>query len=214
MFFAIPASVPFETISDVLEGYPEWKLMFMDDSIKWVQNLAQQGDQDFISLWQRYENHPTETTYDSIEHGLQLIEKGQNVICVSRNKLLGHLKSNPTKQMIHVVNIGKVQFSHFILHKNSPLLPMFNQGASYFRETGLERQLFYKWFGNLDKPSGSTPSEGNILTLGHMVTVFVAMLALFVIALFVLCGELTFKWLPGSKRMWSKNFSSGTILYD
>ena len=155
--------------------------------------MAQQGDQDFMTLWKRYENNPTETTYDSIEHGLQLIEKGQNVIRVSRNKLLGHLKTNPTKQKIHVINIGEVQFSNFILHKNSPLLPMFNQGTSYFRETGLERQLFYKWFGNLDKPSDSTPSEGSILTLGQTMTVFIVMLAVFVIALFLLCGELTFK---------------------
>ena len=200
MFFAVPAPVPFETVSDALRAYPEWTLMFSDGAKQWVHNMAELGDQDCISLWQRYEDNPTETTYSSIEHGLQLIESGHNVIWISRNMLLGHLKSNPTKQNILIIRTGKEKFSHMLLHKNSPLLPMFNQGASYLRETGIERELFYKWFGDVDKQIGSTPSEGNILNLGQMVTVFIAMLAVIVVALFVLCGELTFKRLPGSCR--------------
>ena len=46
---------------------------------------------------------------------------------------------------------------------------------------------------DLDKPNGSTPSEGHVLTLGQMVTALKMILVVFVVALFVLCGELTFK---------------------
>ena len=88
-----------------------------------------------------------------------------------------------------------------LLHKNSPLLPMFNQGASYLRETGIERELFNKCFGDVEKQIGSTTSEGNILNLGQMGTVFIAMLAVFIVTLFVLCGELSIKWLRGSTRL-------------
>ena len=201
MFFAVPAPVPFDTVSDALQAYPEWRLMFSDGAKQWVHNMAELGDQDCTSLWQRYEDNPTETMYSSIEHGLQLIESGQNVIWDSRNMLLGHLKSNPTKQNIQIIKSGKEKFSHIILHKNSPLLSMFNQGASYLREAGIERELYSKWFGDVDKQVGSTPSEGNILNLGQMGSVFIAMLAVFIVTLFVLCGELSIKWLRGSTRL-------------
>ena len=193
MFFAVQAAVPFETVSDALQAYPEWNLMFSDGAKQWVHDMAQLGDHDYITLWQRYEDNPTETTYSSIEHGLQLIRNGHNVIRISRNMLLGHLKSNPIKQNIHWISTGKEKFSHILLHKNSPLVSMLNQGASYFRESGIERELFNKCFGDVEKQIGSTTSEGNILNLGQMVTVFIAMLSVFVIALVVLCGEVTFK---------------------
>ena len=193
MFFATPASVPFEIMSDAVQAYPNWKLMFLKGDQGYVYEMAERGDLDFISLWKRYQENPTETMFDSIEDGLELIEKGQNVLHISQNLLLGHLKSNPTKQKIRMVSLGNSFAGSLLFHNNSPLLCMFNQGMSYLRETGLERQLFYKWFGDLDKPNGSTASEGNIITLGQMVTVFVTMLVVFVVALFMLCGEFTFK---------------------
>ena len=80
---------------------------------------------------------------------------------------------------------------------------MFNQGVRNFRETGLEKQLFYNWFGDSEKPSSSIPSEGHVRTLSEMVVPFFMMLAVFVV-LFVLCGELAynhfFKSLQGDVR--------------
>ena len=205
MLFAVPPSAPFETMSDVLQAYPKWKLIFMDGGQHLLQSFAQQGDEDYMTLWERYEDNPTETTYSSIENGLQLIEEGQNVMRIMQNNLLGHLKSNPSKQKYHIVQIGKIEFSHLLLHKNSPLLPIFNLGASHIRESGLERELYHKWFGDFEQHSGYSPTEGNILTLGHMVTVFLMMLVAFVIALLVLGGELTFKQLPSLMRLtWYK----------
>ena len=192
MFFST-TTVPFETMSDVIQAYPNWKLRFPRDGWEgWVLDMANQGDQSFLALWQRYQNNPTETTYDSIEHGLQLIENGQNVIMIDQKMVLAHLKSNPTEQNIHVISLRTWKFDCLIFHKNSPILPLFYQGASYLRETGLERQLFNKWFGELYEQNVSTP-EGQILMLGQMVTVFVMMLVVFVVALIVLCGELTIK---------------------
>ena len=36
MFFAAPALEPFETISDVIQAYPEWRLMFEEGNAKWI----------------------------------------------------------------------------------------------------------------------------------------------------------------------------------
>ena len=180
-------------MSDVVQAYPNWRLLLQDGYQGWILEMATSGDPDFTSLWQQCQKHPSETLYDSIEDGLELIETGHNVIFTEQNWLLGHLKSYPTKQNVHIISLRKVEFYYLIFHKNSPLLPMFNKGVSYLWESGLERQLFNKWFGDLDKPNGSTPSEGHVLTLGQMVTALVMMLVVFVVALFVLCGELTFK---------------------
>ena len=100
--------------------------------------------------------------------------------------------SNPSA-FIHLINAADHELSCILFHNNSPLLPMFNQGVRYLRETGLERQLLYKWFGGWGKPNGPTPSRGHILTLSEMVTVFLMMLVVFFVAPIVLGGELTFK---------------------
>ena len=156
MYFATPAPIPFETMSDVVQAYPNWKLMFIDGDEGQVYEWAENGNQDFISLWQRYQENPTQTVYDSNDNGLELIESGQNVIYIQENVLLGHLRSNPTKHKIHMIHLRKNLESALLLHDNSPLLSMFNQGVRNFREAGLDKQLFYKWFGVLDKPNNST----------------------------------------------------------
>ena len=109
---------------------------------------------------------------------------------LDKNMLLGHLRSHPTKQKVHMIPLGKFVFGHLLFHKNSPLLPLFKQGTTHIRETGLERQLFYSWFGEFHEIHNP---EENILTLGQMVSVFLMMLVVFVVALMVLCGELIYR---------------------
>ena len=193
MFFATPAVVQFERMSSVLQAAPAgWKLMFLDGDKAWVYEMAKRGDKDFILLWQRYQENPTETMFDSIENGLKLIETGHNVIMIKETMLLGYLNTYPSKQDIHMINLGHRTISSILFYKNSPLLPMFKQGVMYLRETGWKKQMFGKWFWDLDQSNDSTPSEGHILTLGQMVTVFAMMLGVFIIALMVLWGELTY----------------------
>ena len=192
MFFATTTPMPFDTISDAIQAYPNWKFMFLNGAEMWIHDGAKQGNTDFITLWKRYQENPSETMYDSIEHGLKLIEQGQNVIYCDINMILGHLKSNPTKQKIHFIYTGKFEFDNLIFGKNSPLLPMFTQGIINLRENGLERQIFHRWFGDSHEVISS---EKNILTLGQLMSAFTMIVVLLVIALFFLCGELTFKGL-------------------
>lgn len=193
MFFATPNLVPFETITDVIEAYPNWKLMVRVGSESWINEMARQGHQDFLTLQQRLRENPTETTYRSIEHALTLVEQGQNVIRTEKYTLLGHIRSNPTEHKIRILNFKEADVSLcFILHKNSPLTPMFKQGANHLMESGLERQLLYKWFGGIEQ-SVNAPSEGQIITLGQMITIFVVMLVVFALALIIFCGEVANK---------------------
>ena len=206
MFFTAPAPVLFETMRDVTLAYPDWKVMLLGGSEGGVYERAKRGDPDYISIWQQHEDKTTETLFDSMDDGLDLIENGQNVMLVDQNQLFGHIKANSIDLNIRLIDIPDHGLGCILFHNNSPLLPMFNQGVRYLRERGLGRQLFYKWFGNLEKENGSTSSEGRILTLAEMVTVFVMMLAVFVVCLIVLCGEHTFKQffkryaVPGKKE--------------
>lgn len=194
MFFTTSNELPFNTMNDVLLAYPDWNLRFQGALKGWIYNMAESGDTNYALLWQRYKENSTDTTFDSIQNGLELMESGQNVLLVDENKLLGHIKSHPTQQKIVTISLRKSGESACILFsKNTPLLPMFNQGVSHIRESGLQGQLFYKWFEKLEKQSGSASFQKHVLTLSEMVTVFVMMLAVFVVALIVLCGELTMK---------------------
>ena len=193
MFFATTNDVRFETISDVMKAYPDWKLRFNVGYRGLIHDMAKRGDPDYALLWQRYQENSTESTFDSIQDGLELMESGQNVLLMEQNMLLGHLKSHSTKQEIKVIERENLGFGCILFSKNTPLLPMFNQGVRHFRESGLEGQLFFKWFGKLNKQSGSNTSGGQALTLSEMVTAFIMMLVVFIVAFFVLCGELTLK---------------------
>ena len=190
MFFATPISLPFDNMRSAIQAYPTWNLIFAQGYEGWIRIMAESGDQDFRSLWQRYQVDKTGTTFDSVKNGLKHIEAGQNVMYLDKNMLLGYLRSNPTKQKIHMISLGKFVFGHLLIHKNSPLLPIFKQGTTQIRETGLERQLFYKWFGEFNDLHNP---EENTLTIGQMVSVFVMMLVVFVVALMVLCGELIYR---------------------
>ena len=201
MFFTVSAPVVFETLTDVVDSYPDWKLMLLDGSQGGVYERAAKGDPDYVAIWQQYEDNATDTLFSSMESGLEYIEKGNNVMFVDKNQLLGHMKSHSTLDNMHMINAMTRDhgLACLLLHENSPLLPMFNQGVRYLRENGLERQLFYKWFGNWENQNGSTPPEGHIISLREMLTSFAMMLVVFVVALFLLCGELTFKQLLSPK---------------
>ena len=192
MFFATANELPFNTMNDVLLAYPDWNLRFEAALKGWIFEMAERGDTNYALLWQRYKQNSNETTFGSIQNGLDLMKNGQNVLLVDENKLLGYIKSHPTNQKIVTLNLGKSWESACIMFsKNTPLLPMFNQGVSYIRESGLQGQLFFKWFEKLDKQSGSL--EGRVITLSEMVSGFAMMLVVFVVSLIMLCGELAMK---------------------
>ena len=196
MFFATPISIPFDTLESVIQAYPNWRLMIQDGTEGWFNDMAKAGDPDYMTIWQRYLGNPTETAFHSIEHGIELIEKGQNVIFIDKTALILHKRSNPFMQKIHTIttpsNIYSNNLGYLLLHKNSPLHPIFMQGTSHFRESGLESQLIYHSLGGSEQ-SATSPSEGHILAIGETVTVFLMMLTVCIVALIVLCGEVTYK---------------------
>ena len=118
---------------------------------------------------------------------------------INEKQILGHLQENPTSQQLHVFGKHKFEYRCLIFHKNSPLVPMFEQGVSHFRERGVEHELQTKWFGKWMENKDVV--SGNMLTLGQLGLIFIIMAAIYIICLTGLCGEIMFQWLKKLKMV-------------
>ena len=193
MFFTSTTTLPFETERDVIQAYPDWKIWIRSGSEHNIYTHVLKGDPDYIKFWERYTEDPEGTIYKSEEEGLEILSRGQNVIMTGESKFVGHLKSNPTDQRMFYFGHSKWQDRSLLLHGNSPLLPMFNQGACYLREKGIIHLLHLKWFGVGTEKGGSETMEKTVLNAGQTVMVFALLLCILGTSLAVLCGELIFK---------------------
>ena len=189
MFFTSSISVPFETERDVIRAYPQWNLMFRKGSEVNIYSYVNQDDPDYIAFWQRHEKDPDGTRYNSEEEGIQRIASGQNVISAGESKLLGYLRSNPVAQNIYFFGHTKWRFNALIFHLNSPLVPMFNQGARYFREKGIEHQLHQKWIGFGGQSEDPSTSETMILSPGQVFFAFCIIVGAYFLSLVALGVE-------------------------
>ena len=194
MFFTHPASKMFDSETQAMQGYPEWKLLFLKGWEANIYQFVKQGVPAYVAYWDYYNENPTEFTFDSIEDGLERIDDGQNIIIINEKQLLGHLKLNPTSQQLYVFGEHKFEHRCLIFHKNSPLLPIFDQGISHFREKGIEKELLTKWFGKELKHDMVLLNEGNILTLSQLGFVFINMTVVYIVCLVVLGGEKLFRY--------------------
>ena len=164
MFFTYPVSQLFENEMQAMRAFPEWRLLFLEGWEANIFQFATQGFNDYVAYWNRYKENPTQFTFGSMEEGLELIDGGQNIMMVNTGQFFAHLKEKPTTHEIYVFGQHAFEFRCLILHMNSPLLPMFEQGVSHFREKGVQQTLFSKWFGKGVR--NELKFGGNILTIG------------------------------------------------
>ena len=189
MFFTSSISVPLETERDVIRAYPQWNLMFRKGSEVNIYSYVNQDDPDYIAFWQRHQEDPEGTRYNSEKEGIELLARGQNVISAGESKLLGYLRSNPVDQNIYFFGHTKWRFNALIFHLNSPLVPIFNQGARYFREKGIEHQLHQKWIGFGGQNGDPSMSETMILSPGQVFFAFCIIMGAYFLSLAALGVE-------------------------
>ena len=189
MFFTSSISVPLETERDVIRAYPQWNLMFRKGSEVNIYSYVNQGDPDYIAFWQRHQKDAEGTRYNSEKEGIEHIASGQNVISAGESKLLGYLRANPVDQNMYFFGHTKWRFNALIFHLNSPLVPMFNQGARYFREKGIEHQLHQKWIGFGGQNGDPSMSETTILSPGQVFFAFCIIVGAYFLSLAALGVE-------------------------
>ena len=191
-FFTVTMPQPFETERDVIRAYPSWYFMFKQGAQVYVYAYVLQGDADYIAFWERHLRNPEKTTYKSVAEALKHIENGKTVIQGLENQVLGFLRSNPPDEHPHIFGHGSWMYPALLFHLNSPLLPMFKQGTNYFRERGIESQLFIKWIGQ-DNTSGSSLLDSTVLTLSQVILAFTFVASFYGLSLIILGGEVAAK---------------------
>jgi hypothetical protein len=80
MFFTTEVSIPFNSIEDVMNEYPDWKLKMMIGNDVHFQYKAAQGDPLYAEFWDRVTNMPEETIFQTLEEGLNILMKETAVI--------------------------------------------------------------------------------------------------------------------------------------
>ena len=65
MFFSTEVTAPFETIRQVMQAYPDWKLQCQMGMEVFFVYQAEDGDPDYVNFWERVQNAPDETVFES-----------------------------------------------------------------------------------------------------------------------------------------------------
>ena len=190
MFFTSANTVPFNSMRDVIRAYPEWKLVVRSGYEHYIYTHVLQGDPDYVEFWNRHLQDKENTVYNSEKEGIEAITGGK-VVILAFDKLIAFLKDNPTDEKLHFFDEARDGDSSLMFHTNSPLLPLFKQGAHYLREKGIEYQLKQKWFGTYKREYPIM--EKTVLDAGQTVMAFVLLLGCFGMSMVILCGEVTFK---------------------
>ncbi|TRY67601.1 hypothetical protein TCAL_05368 [Tigriopus californicus] len=174
MFFTSEITIPFRTIRDVMQAYPDYKLLMMDGNDVHFQYKALQGDPDYATFWNRVVNQRAETVVGSLEEGLQKIQSERAVLHVFAGMLRGYFQDNPFHQQnLKIFAQQKPQFQSIIFPSNSPLRAVFQSGSLILRENGAEEKLLAQWEGPEVSSSGGV--DKMVLEPGQVILVYIIM---------------------------------------
>ena len=91
MFFSTELSLPFETITDVMRAYPDYKLITQTNNQVYFIYKVQDGDPDYVAFWERFQNYPDETIFKKTQDALLRMETERVVPLFQGGSLKGTL---------------------------------------------------------------------------------------------------------------------------
>ena len=142
MFFTSQITIPFESIEDVMESYPTWKLKMMVGNDVYFQYKALEGNKLYQEFWDRVKNKPSEAIYQTMADGLLQLRTDSVILHAIEGQLIGHFKANPfLSQNIKTFGKGRVEYFSAMLPKNSPLTPLFRKVQLELIESGTVEYL-------------------------------------------------------------------------
>ena len=110
MFFTGTVTVDFETRRDVIQAYPDWKLIFKDGADILFATPASQGDPDFVKFWARDQADQAKTRFKTVQEGLVRIATNQEIMHVEEGQLKGFLRENPFHVQVFVPSISTTKY--------------------------------------------------------------------------------------------------------
>ena len=211
MFFSTETTATFETVTEIIRSYPEWKLNIREGNEMLYYQKAEAGNKDFQVFWNRVKNEPKNTIFSSIDDAIRRISDEQVVIHLSDKLLRQYFMENPTKTKPKTVSLkGQKRIENMIVTDNSPLGPILTHGCNKLLERGVIDILDEKWIG---KPVTSESKAGgaaaDVLSIGQVMMSFVFIGTGIILSLLVLIGEDIF--LLVYKRKYSNRSREGDI---
>lgn len=157
------------------------------------QYKAHQGDPAYVKLGQRLASWPGETTFKSVEEGLNLLSTGRSVLHISEGMLKSYLKSSPPgRQRLKVFGReAAATFDCLVLSRNSPLKPMFTRGVLQLFQTGVMNYLVSTYEGNVAPAVQET--EAVELNAGQVILVFIGITVALITSLAIFVAEICWK---------------------
>ena len=137
MFFSTEVGVPFDTMRQVMQAYPDWKLQLQLGMQVFFIYQVEEGDPDYVKFWDRVENMPEETVFEKWDEGIRRMREDFGVILFEEGRLKGYMKNNPEAQEgLAVFDKSKKEFYNMIVTNNSPLGPVLKYGNQLVLEKG------------------------------------------------------------------------------
>ena len=147
MFFSTEIGVPFETMRQVMQAYPDWKLQLQMGMQVFFVYQVQDGDPDYVKFWDRIENLFEETVFEKWDEGIRRMREDFGVILFEQGRLKAYMKNNPEAQQgLQVFDKSTKEFYNIIVTNNSPLGPVLKYGAGTILETGKINSLIIPLF--------------------------------------------------------------------
>jgi len=202
MFFATDETFPFHDIRDVIRAYPDYHLIIQDGNQNPFTILADNGDEDFQALKLRWEESPEEVIYESVSEGLQRLQASDNVIMLANPGVLrGHYRIHPYKEK-NLMQFGRTSttFVGMLLPKNSPMTNVLKLGVSRMRETGKSLHIIRNWEGTEEGVTEDADNEGEPLIFGQLVSVFIFLVASFIVSAGMFLAETSIHCLKRKMR--------------
>ena len=198
MFFATKISIPFHSIKDVMQSYPDYKLMMRKGFEAYYIDYVDDGDQDFATFWKRVQQNPNESVFLSIEQVLQDHEHNPVVIHDLQGAIDAYGKyGNPgMSEKLEVFYKGRSEYYSLIVTENSPLGPMLQHGTKVFFESGVIDHLSAKWLGRQNRIRSSSENEASAkksLDINDMSLAFLTYATIILLCFVIFLGEVIFR---------------------
>ena len=192
MFFSTESSFSFKSMSEVIQAHPKWKFKIRSGHEAFFKQNAEQGKTDFITFWNRVQNYPENTVYDTIDNAMIEIQSQPTVIHLSDKALRQYFLQNPKSSRPKTVfpEEQKGEMENMIVTANSPLGPMLKYGCRILREKGIFDILDEKWMGkSVQYQSNASGAAAQVLSIGEVMAAFVILGFAMVLSLLCLVME-------------------------
>lgn len=193
--------VEFKDIYDVIDAYPEWKLMIRDGSQQLYVFRSFGGDTTYKTFVDRMQSNPSEVIFDTVPEGVNLMANDRAVLSIEEGTLKSHFKSDPYfNHEVKIFSRERPENQYIIFPKNSPLTSIFKTQLNKMYQDGVTDYLVKKWKGDHIPSPGNSDESTAKLSIGQTAAMFIIIAVALCLSGLVFILEFIFKKVINYKR--------------